>query len=1204
MPRSESIAGNSLHALRYTNIFVPCGFCGMHDNASELLKRIRERLRVTARRMTLAEFLFGCVLTAGAIAGLWLAATLIEAGWRLDAPPRTVLLQIVGWTALGLLAWFPGRPLLILSGLLRDRPLHAVAREIGQRMPRIGDRLVNLLDLSEGRHSKAPPPLLDQAVRMLGAEVEAVSFETIADFSKAKRSLRFAVIPLVLLLAFLAAAPGTFMGASARLLSPGVRFDRPAPFQLDVTPGDVEIAKGASLAIEARATGTARPEFVEIAIRRENEDHVETFRLREDSSGAFRHEIENVRRPLRYRVAAAPVASAWHRVSVVDYPLVRSLRIGLRPPAYAGLPAQQLDPDRGDVSGLPGTRVTLDLVLGGSETVRARLAFDDGASAPLEIHDGRAAGAFAITRNGSYRIVLENARGVQNHAPIEYAISAEEDRAPSIALARPEPDALLDETLQRTLEGSIRDDYGFHDLALFYRLSESRFGAPSDAFEKISLPLPDPRLPDQRLAYDWLIGETTSLDPVPGDVIEYFVRVRDNDAWAGYKAAQTPPRYLRMPSLAERYESLREEQEGIESRLLDIMDEAEQLDEQFDKLRDEVRNKQRADWQEQRQLEQIEQRHERMEEQVNDLAEQVESMNRAAERNNLLSEETLSLYREMQQVVEEIDSPELREAMAQLQEAIANMDLTQIQEAVEQFEFSETQYRERLERTLELFKNLRAQQSLEEAARRAEELARQQERMEEETAGLAQQQETENPSEETGEGSEADEANEADAPSEQAPETPAGENESGASEEPSGQERLAERQESAVEEMQQLEELMQEAQRRIEEMQRGPARDMQQLNRSMQEQDMPRQLQENADQLRSDQLDEAQSGQQQMQQWLRRLQNDLTNMQQGMQGAQRQVNLAGLRRALGDVLTLSQEQEALRKNLLEHVSNQPSLREDARLQDALSAGFATVIDSLRSLAKNIPQLSREAQRLSGQALMEMEHATSAMTERSVGEAGGHQTASMMHLNELALLLAGVLDQLMNQQGSGGGGSMQQVLQQMQQMAQQQQQLNQQIQQFLNDMQGSRLGNDMERRLEQMRAQQQAIRDQLGQVRRNPEARGKLLGDLDKIADDMEETLRELEARRVAPRTIERQRQILQRLLDARRSMHERGHERRREAREGQDAPRAAPPDALPEDPADKLHRDLIRALESGYAPDFEERIRRYFEMLQRERQEP
>ena len=1183
----------------------------MHDKSSELLQRIRARLRATARRMTLAEFLFGCVLTAGAVAGLWLVATLIEAGWRLDVTPRSVLLQAVGWTSLGLLTWFLIRPLLMLSGLLRDRPLHVVAREIGQRMPRIGDRLVNLLDLSEGRHSAAPPPLLDEAMHMLGADVEAVPFETVADFSKAKRSLRFAAIPVILLLGFLAAAPGTFTGASARLLSPGAHFDRPVPFQLHVTPGDIEIAKGSTLTIEARTTGQERPDVLEIAIRRDTEDHIETLRLREDSSGVFRHEIENVRRPLRYRVTAGPVASAWRRVSVIDYPLVRSLRITLRPPAYAGLPAQELDPDMGDVAGLPGTRVDLDLALGGSKTVRAAIAFDDGASAPLEIRDGRAAGAFTITRKGAYRILLENARGAHNHDPIEYTISVEEDSAPSILLTRPEPDALLDETLQRTLEGSIRDDFGFHDLALFYRLSESRFGEPSDTFAKIPLPLPDPRLPDQRLTYDWLIGETTSLDPVPGDVIEYFVRVRDNDAWAGYKAAQTAPRFLRTPSLAERYESLREEQEGVESRLLDILDQAEQLDEQFDELRDEVRNKQRADWEDQRQLGQIEQQQQRMEEQVNDLVQQVESMNRTAERNNLLSDETLSLYQELQEVVEEIDSPEFREAMAQLQEAIAELDLAQVQEAIEQFEFSETQYRQRLERTLELFKNLRAQQSLEEAARRAEELARQQERMEEETARLQQEdpkgaENQANPENPEDPADPADPADEAQAPSEQDPETSAGdaEDETGTPQDPSEQERLAQRQESAVEEMQQLEELMNEAQQRIQEMQQGPARDMQQLNRSMQEQNMPQQLMENADQLRSNQLDEAQDGQQRMQQWFRRLRNDLNALQSSMQGAQRQINLAGLRRALGDVLTLSQEQETLRKNLLEHVSNQPSLREEARLQDALSAGFATVIDSLRNLEKNIPQLSREVQRLSGQALMEMEQATSAMTDRAVAEAGGRQTASMMHLNELALLLANVLDQLMNQQGSGGGNSMQQVMQQMQQMAQQQQQLNQQIQQFLNDMQGNRLGSNMEQRLQQMRAQQQAIRDQLGQVRRNPEARGKLLGDLDKIADDMEETLRELETRRVAPQTIERQRQILQRLLDAQRSMQERGRERRRESREGQDAPRNVPPDALPEDPADTLHRDLIRALESGYAPDFEERIRRYFEILQREEQAP
>ncbi|MEM1043649.1 MAG: hypothetical protein AAGI91_13595 [Bacteroidota bacterium] len=33
--------------------------------------------------------------------------------------------------------------------------------------------------------------------------------------------------------------------------------------------------------------------------------------------------------------------------------------------------------------------------------------------------------------------------------------------------------------------------------------------------------------------------------------------------------------------------------------------------------------------------------------------------------------------------------------------------------------------------------------------------------------------------------------------------------------------------------------------------------------------------------------------------------------------------------------------------------------------------------------------------------------------------------------------------------------------------------------------------------------------------------------------------------------------------------------------------------------ADCLRRDLIRALESGYAPDYQELIKRYFDLLQR-----
>ena len=1167
----------------------------MSEQSLEILRRMHVRLRRTARRMTWSEVLFGCALTGGTLSALWLLSTSLEAGLYLDTSLRTVLFWVALVAAVGLTVGTLAAPLLRVAGIVRGPSLQTMARTVGRVVPQIGDRLVNLLDLSEGRHSKAPDELVDQAVRMLGREIEPVSFEHVADFSKAKRTARIAAIPVGLLLSFLVAAPGTFIQASARILAPGVHVDRPAPFQLHVRPGSVEIARGEALTVEIRASGREYPEAIQLATNDVGEDHVDLVRLTPDSTGAFQHTLTNVRRSFRYRAKAKPVVSAWYEVAVVEYPLVRNVQVILHPPAYSRLPMQRLEPGAGDVTGLPGTRAELDLTLGGSEITLGSILFDDGSTIPIEIDGNRGSGRFTLSREGSYRLVLESDRGLRNRDPIEYAIRLVEDASPSIAWVYPGPDAVLSERLEPVLETHVRDDFGFHDMHLLYRLAESRFSDTSETFEAIEIPIDDPEQLEQHVTYPWSIGESTSLDPVPGDVIEYFVRVRDNDAFAGFKASETPVQRFRLSSLAEHYESLHREQETTEAWIEGMLEEAESLDEQFRELRDELRRKQEADWEDQRQIDQIEQRQDRLEQQVDQLAEQVETMNRSADRNQLLSEETMETYRQMQQVIEEIDSPELRDALQQLRDALENMDLAQMQEAIEDFEFNEARYRERLERTLDLFKHIRAQQILEEAARRAEELARQQEEMAEKTAELAKREEEADPDAHLAP-TENDEESEESAEGGSDGEPPPNQDQPEGSS-PTDSERLARQQEISSEAMKQLEELMREAQERIEAMKNGPERDMRNLNESVRQWNIPQEMMQNANQLRSGQLQDAQSGQQQMMQQLRQMQSRLSGMQQGMQGMQAEMNRASLRMILAQVLTLSRNQESLRKLVEAHVSDAPSLREDLRRQAELSEGLATVIDSLRSLGKTLPALSREAQRLSGQSLREMDRAMDAMTDRAVGEAAGYQTASMMNLNELALLLSGLLDRMMQPSGQGG---MQQLIQQMQQMAQQQMQLNQQMQQLLNDLHGNRIGANMEQRLQQMAAQQQSIKEQLDALKRNPEARGTLLGDLDKIAEEMEETIRDLRERQVEPEMIERQQRILQRLLDAQRSMNQREREQRREAHEAEDVLRESPPDPPAEETIEKLRRDLIRALESGYAPDFERLIQQYFELLQQQ----
>ncbi|MDX1545810.1 MAG: DUF4175 family protein, partial [Rhodothermales bacterium] len=1016
----------------------------MSEQTRSLVEVIRQRLHAVTRRITLAELLFGLVLTLGIVAALWLVLAAVEAGFWLGVGPRRLALAAFGVVALGLLGYFLVLPALRLAGVLRGPSEAAVARRIGTRYPEVSDRLVNLLDLVDGRSSEAPAPLLDGAVRMLGEQVRGVPFEQVETFDRAKRASRLASVPLVGLLLFLLAAPSVFLGASGRLLAPGEHFQRPAPFSLSVEPGDVDLVKGETLEIVIRAEGPEGPGALVLALSNEGEDHVEEIRLVADSTGAFRHTLPNVRRSLRYRAAAAPVETAWYRATVTERPLVRNLQVHLTFPRYTGIPPQRLVPNVGDVTALPGTRVGVAVAVAGRDLDGAYLRFGDGRMDTLRLDGDRAEGAFTLRRDDTYQVVLRTTRGVENDDPITYTLRLVADAHPSVVILAPEPVAELDESMRQPIRVRIHDDFGFSGLRLFYRLAESRFGEVMDDFQSRPLPAPDPRQLDQEIDADWLVTDGTGLDPVPGDVIEYYVEVRDNDAVAGFKPARSATHRLRLASLAEQYEQLDDAQEQAEDALEEMLDETDAIREQFEQLRDELRRKQEGDWEDKRQLEQVQQRQQQLEQRVDELSSQIQQMTEQMEENNLVSEETLEQYRELQRVAEEINSPELMDALRQLQEAMQQLNMEQMQESLENFQFNEQQYQQRLERTLDLMKNLQVQQKLDEAARRAEELAEREEKIADETERLQNDEagedregdpDGENEGDPDGENEgDPDGENEGDPDGEnEGDESQQGENQEGESQQGENQEsenqdgersgedpeeraeELAREQERTAEEMKALEEQMQEILEKMQDVRNAPNQEMRQLQQQTQQQQLPQQMQENAEQLRQQEFQPAQQQQQQMQQQLQQLQSQLQQMQQNMQGQQMQMNMAGLRQALSDVLTLSQQQEGLRTEVANAAPDSPNLRSYAQRQVELSEGLSVVSDSLQRLAKDIPQMTRAVQQQAGDALRAMSSATGELADRSSRQASGQQKTAMMHLNELALMLSDLMNQMMNAQ---------------------------------------------------------------------------------------------------------------------------------------------------------------------------------------------
>lgn len=1126
------------------------------------------------RRQTAAEVVFGVVVTLGVLAALLLFGAGAEAALWMGVGLRSLFFWLFVLGGLGLVGYFGVLPLLRLFGIVPGLDVHAAARTAGRRHPAVADRLTALLDLADGRASAAPSPLVDHAVQALGASVAPVPFERVEDLRPARRAAPWAAAPLFGLAAFFLAAPTTFVGAVDRLFEPSADFQPPAPYRFEVTPGDVELARGEALAVEAAPVGTGFPPDAVLEIGRTDEEATERVRLLFDG-GRFRHTVPNVRADLRYRIVSDEgVASPWFEATVVERPVVRGLQVTLAPPRYTGLPARRLAPGVGDVLGLPGTTVRVAVDVGGTPLDQAFLLVDWAGGTPqrvpLRVDDGRAVATFGLRGEGAYAVRLVGTNGRPNENPVRYTLNVLRDAPPQITLTEGAESAL--DAGARDAAFRITDDFGFSRVVLYWRLAERRDGQPDARFRPLALPLSAPRALDQEVLTRWLPDPGRPLQP--GDVVEFFGEVRDNDAFGGYKPARTPVFSLRFPSLDERFEQLEETQDQTEEALEEVEDDAEELRERFRELRDELRRDPRPDWEDQRQLEQLRQQREGIQQQTEQVTDQMRQLLDQMREGDLVSEETMRLYESMQQVMEELESDELREALERLREAMEQMDMQQMMEQLENAEFNEEEFQERLERAMALLEQLKTAQELDEAARRAEELAEREEALQEATEALEDRQD--------GEQQNGEQSNQRDA---------------------AERERLAREQEGARKAMEELERQMQELQERMENQPGAPSEQMQQTNEQMQRQNLPQRMQQNAQQLRQNQTSPAQQGQQQMEQQLRELSQQMSSMSGSMmQGRQRQ-SVQGVRRVLDDVLTLSEEQERLGDETAALPSQSPALRPIAQEQVELAEGLATVADSVRSLARQIPQMSYALQEKTHDALREMGQATERLAELQPGPASGHQKTAMTHLNDLALLLSELLDSLSNPgSGSGGGMTMEEMMQQMGQMGQMQQQLGGQIQQMLNDMAGERLTQSQQGRARQAAAQQEAIRQQLQELmeRGGSNLDSQTRSALQRAAEGMREVERELRGGRLSQETVQRQQQILQRLLQAERSVNQRGREEQREGETGRDRPDPDRPGRLdaPERPADRLRRDLVRALESGYAPDYQDLIKRYFEQLQ------
>ena len=1056
------------------------------------------------------------------------------------------------------------------------------ALRVGAAYPQLGDMLCNVLQLTDDQHTQQSE-LATAAFARVADVAQPLDFTVIVDRERPRRMLLLGLFTMMSVALLLTLAPVPFGAAWHRVCSYDTSFLAPAPFSLSISPKSDTVMRGASVRVIVHATGVP-PEEVTVFVREQGSERFQPWTLRRDTGMSYVYTLAGITRSVDVYAESAwlevGVRTDTARIVVLDRPLVRSLSGRVTPPAYTRMAATDLTEQEADVTALTGSSVDIS-VQSNKDLASATIVMTrdtDSTSAdtvrvPMQVQGNAARGRFMVSAQGSYSIEIVDRDGTRNQDPASYRIVALSDAVPTITLVQPTQDVELTQQATVSVVTSITDDYGFSHLRLYYRLQSSRYAQPEKAFRSIDIPLiGEGTVRD--VPYIWNLSK---IDVTPDDTYEMYLEVADNDGVRGPKTARTRSVTVRMPSLDEVFAQADKTQTEMQRELKNLAKEAEDVRKEAEQLQRELQRqqsqqKQDVSWSEKKKAEELMQRQEQLQKRMDKVAETMEQMTEKLQQNKAISQETLQKYMELQKLMREVKSPELQRMQEQMKKAMEQLSPDEMQKMMKDFKFNEEEFKKNLDRQLNLLKRMQAEQKTDELQRRAEELAQKQDEL---------RQRTEN-------------ANSMNAEE---------------------RKKLAEEQRRLQEDLDKLAQEAKDLQNLMKEIgQDMPQEKMDQAQKDLDPQGTKNQMDQASENLEKGDQQQASRQQQQASQNLQRFAQQMKQMKREMRRNSQKEAMRQMQKGINDLVDLSKQQEALRDRMKSMDPNSSQFSQMAQQQQKLTESMQNIANNMMQLGQKSTSVSPEMAQELGDAMQGMKDAMQSLSERNGQQAMAEQSGAMSSMNGAASKMSQALNSMMQGEGQGEGGSGQKPgqgqgrgqspFQRLQQLAEDQQGINEGMQrvgqggQQMDERQRAEMGRLAGQQGKAMKALQE-----LEQERRSASGSKKELGDLSQIAKDMQEVMSDMQSSSITPETRMRQERILSRLLDASRSMNDRDYEKSRESTSGQDVQRQSPRAFELQDLQRKASRTAMEQLRQSYTKDYENLIRQYYEVLQRQQRQ-
>lgn len=1095
------------------------------------------------------KLLRGGIYSFGLLLAAFIIFTSLEFFGQFDITGRTILFYTFLAITIYLLVNYVVIPLSKLYKFGKVINHNQAAEIIGNHFDEVKDKLINVLQLEHLAESSNNNLLL-ASIDQKALELKPVPFSNAVNLTENKKHLKYLLIPLLLLVGISIVSPNIFTIGTERLVNYNTYIAPLAPFKMEINNDNLSVLKNKDFELSVIVSGNQLPDKLYL------EQDGNKYPLTKTDKKNYSYTFKNVQNNKDFKLYASGFYSKDYELKVVPNPILTDFSVKINYPKYLKKLDEVLQ-NTGDLVLPEGTKIQWNIKAEDADFLYFILG---DSSYRLTSPNTNFSFNKIAKQNQGYAIIPSNSF-VEFGDTVQYSLQVIPDKFPTIQV-----DEKRDSTNDKRLyfKGEISDDYGFSGLVFNYRITTKIDSLPNrNELKIVKIPFNSSVSLDEFFHF-WNLEE---LNVLPGDEIEYYFIVWDNDGVNGRKAARSSLKTFKSKTIDERNTDASKSNQDIKKNLSESISEAKQIQKDLEELIKKLSEKKELGWEEKEKMKELLDKQKELEKKVEEIRKENQKNNTQQNEYKQYNEEILKKQEQLQKLFDELMTDEMKEMMEKLQEMMEKLDKGLMENEMEKLDMSNKDLEKELDRSLELFKQMEFEQKLDEAKTKLDELAKKQEELSEKTKDKKESNES-------------------------------------------------------------LEKKQEELNKKFDEVKK----DLEELNKMDKELEKPNGIEEetkekeneisedmkkSSEQIQDNKNKKASESQKDAAKKMKEMAQKMGAMQQEAQNSGEDMD--ALRQLLDNLLHLSFEQEKLMETYKKIDTKSPEYLKATQKQKKLKDDAKMIEDSLFALSKRVVQLESTINREISAINNNMDKTIGYMAERQTPMAAARQQFVMTSINNLALLFDEALQQMQKQaqqkpgEGScdkpGGNGKPKPGMGSIKKM---QEQLNKQIEEMKKALeQGPKPGGKkpgekegegmgmpggsggMSESLAKMAAQQAKIREELNKLK---DGKGGGAG-LDGLSKLMEQNETDIVNKRITQETINRQKEILTRLLESEKADREREWDDKRESKEGKSQSKGNPELFFEYNKEKDQEVDLIKTTPPNLNNFYKKKVTQYFQNI-------